>query len=127
MVTKLYSALQIHVKQLSYIFIDDSITVCVMIAGITRPVPVCVLLAGVRGVHTVVLETAKQNSENTFYAFNQDERLKKYLFTIVVSALELVVRIPINICVLPTHIAITGPTNSTLTPEQRKEKKSYFE
>lgn len=37
-----------------------------------------------------------------------------YLLAVVVSALEVSVRMCVNICVLSTHVAVTCPTNSTL-------------
>lgn len=46
----------------------------------------------------------------------------EYLLTVVVPALEIIVRICVNICVLSTHVAITCPTNTTLTHTHKKER-----
>lgn len=46
----------------TYIYVSNSITVCIIITGVTQPIPVCVLLAGVWHKHTVILETTQQNT-----------------------------------------------------------------
>ena len=50
----------------------------------------------------------------------------KYLLTVDVSARELSVWIPVNIRVFSTHIAITCPTNATLTHTQTHQMEYLY-
>lgn len=43
--------------EVTYVYINNAIAVCVIIAGVTQPIPVCVLLARVWHKHAVILET----------------------------------------------------------------------
>lgn len=48
----------------TYIYVNNAITVCIIITGVTQPVPVRILLARVWHKHTVVLETTQQNTHS---------------------------------------------------------------
>lgn len=45
----------------------------------------------------------------------------EYLVTVAFSAHKTIVRICINICVLPTFVTITSPTNTALRLQQQKK------
>lgn len=114
-----------------YLYVNDAVTISVIITGVPEPVHVCVLLARVRNKHTVVLETnmeaallrgrgRKGGRGRRRGRGKEVEGAGFYLLTVVVPAPQLFVRVSIDVCVLPTHIAITCPPYVTLMDERGK-------
>lgn len=101
---------------LTYIFVNDAIVVRVLITGVTHPVSVRVLLPRVWNKYAVVLETTQHTSSQAVRSKAcGDSGWKQYLLAGFVSAMGILVRISINICILTTLIAIARPPNATLT------------
>lgn len=109
--------------ELTHIFVNDAIVVRVLITGVSHPVSIRVLLPRVWNKYAVVLATTQHTS---FHAVRSkacgDSRWKQYLLAGLVSAMEILVWITINICVLTTLIAIARPPNATLTHTHTKNK-----
>lgn len=53
--------------EVTHVYVNNAIAVCIIITGVTQPVPVCILLARVWHKHTVILETEKENTSSTIF------------------------------------------------------------
>lgn len=98
-----------------------TVSICIFVTDVPLPVPVGVLLTRVRHVDAVILgrrcHRVKQTPEN-----NPSVNLTmwfSHLFTAGIFALQLLVRVAVDVRVLPTQVSITGPANSTLRRQER--------
>lgn len=51
-----------HVAEFPYIYVHNAIAVCVIITGVTHPIPVSIFLARVWHKHTVILKKQVKKS-----------------------------------------------------------------
>lgn len=98
-----------------------TVSIRILVTGVPLPVPVGVLLTRVRHVDAVILgrrrHRVKQMAENN--PSGNPTRCFSHLFTAGIFALQLLVRVAVDVRVLPTQVSVTSPANSTLWRQER--------